>query len=114
MFRHLTTAFSLGAIILFAGGIAQAQFGGVSVQIGGNGYGNNYRNLGYGNPYYGNSYYGNYGSRNLNYSNYGYSNNGYFNNGYYNNGWNGGYINSVPNYYRAPIGAAPIRRLRRW
>jgi len=120
MFRHLTKLLSLGAVFLLSSTIAQAQFGGLSLQLGGYGYGNpNYRNFGYGN-----SNYSNYGYNNSTYRNYYpsyrnnnngyYSNNGYYNNnGFYNNR-NGGYVYSSPNYYFAPQRAYPVQRFRRW
>jgi len=116
--------FSLGTVILLTSSIAQAQFGGVSVQIGGNGYGNsNFRNFGYGN-----SNYRNYGYGNSNYRNYGYNytpfqsyypnyrniNNGYYNNGFYNNNLNRGFTFSSPNFYVGPQRGSTVRRFRRW
>jgi len=113
MFLHLTKVFSLGAVFLLSSTIAQAQFGGVSVQIGGYGYGNpNYRNFGYGNSNFRNYGYNNPTYRNY-YPSYGNNNNGYYNNGYYNNR-NGGYLYSSPNYYFAPQRAYPVQRFRRW
>ena len=116
MFRHLAIVFSLGSVIFLGSSVAQAQFGGLSFQIGGSPYGNsNFRNFGYGNPYYGN--YGNFpNSRNFSpgYRSY---NNGYVNNGYYNrrfnNNLNNTYRYTSPNY-RIPQRGYSIPRARRW
>ena len=114
MFRHLTMVFSLGTVILLTSSIAQAQFGGVSVQIGGNGYGNsNFRNFGYGNPNFRNYGY-NYSPYQSYYRNYGNINNGYYNNGFYNNNLNRGLSLGLPNYYVAPQRGYSARRFRRW
>jgi len=118
MFRHLAIVFSLGSVVFLGSSIAQAQFGGLSLQFGGSGYGNpNFRNYGYGNPYYRN--FGNYSNYNPNYRNYnnGYYNNGYYNNGYYNRGFNSNLNNTYrytsPNF-RTPQLGYPVRRARRW
>ena len=119
MFRRISSIAALGATIVLTSSLAQAQFGGVQVQVGGYGTGVRIGNLGYGNGYYGgygNGYgngfvypsYGNYGSR------YGsYSNSGYYNNGFgYNTYPNAGYTYLAPRYYSAPIRSYPVRRYR--
>ncbi len=60
MFRQISVIATITIACLFAGNVAQAQLGGLRIQIGG--YGNGYRGGGYGNGNsysYGNGYYGN-------------------------------------------------------
>ena len=113
MIRHLARAFSIGIIFFLANGTAKAQFGGLSVQMGGYGYGNsNYGNFGYGNPYYGNYGY-NYPNYRGYYPTFGGYNNGYYNRGY-NNSFNNGYRFNSPNFYATPQRGYSVRRFRRW
>jgi hypothetical protein len=117
MFRRLSTIAAIAVACFCSSQAAHAQFGGLSVQVGGygsgvrvggysygngfyNSYGNGYRN-GYGNPFYGTPYTSS------------------FNGGYYNNGRpytglypNFGYSYVAPPYYYAPVRPYPIRRFR--
>ena len=121
MIQRLSISAALSAAIFFTCNSAQAQFGGVQVQVGGYGTGVRIGNLGYSNGLYGgygngygngygyaNPYNGNYGSQYGNYSNGGYYNNGYG----YNNYPNAGYTYVAPRYYAAPIRSYPMRRYR--
>jgi hypothetical protein len=130
MLRRISKlAFMVVATIAYSG-FAEAQFGGLQLQIGGNGtgarignfsygngnyggYGNGYYG-GYGNGYnggyrngFGNSYYGNsyYGNR----SRYGSYSNGFYNNGF---GANPGYRYAAPRAYVTPNRSSYARRYR--
>lgn len=126
----MTSFVALAAISLCFGGLAQAQFGGLQVQVGGYGSGVRIGGMGYGNNYYGNSYgYGNgYGNRYG--SGYGYGN-GYGNSYHssygnyrqpgtiYLNGGNSFGYRSYPNYsygasryYSPPVRRYAQRRFR--
>ena len=119
MIQRLSISAALSAAIFLTCSSAQAQFGGVQVQVGGYGSGVRIGNLSYGNGFYGgygngygngffNPSYGNYGSQYGNYSNGGYYNNGFG----YNNYPNAGYRYVAPRYYAAPIRSYPMRRYR--
>jgi hypothetical protein len=114
MIRQLSRAVSFGTVLLLTGSLAHAQLGGLSLQLGGTGYGTNYPSYGYNN--YGN-YNPGYGYSNNGYLNNGYSNNRSYNNRYYNNNLNRGYTYRSyrsPNYYVVPQRSYPVRRIFRW
>ena len=119
MYRRLLVIAALGAAFVSSSSAVYSQFGGVQVQVGGNGTGVRVGNMVYGNGYYrgygngfGNQYNGNYG-------NYGYGSRfGNYSNSYYNQGI--GY-NNFPNYsyryvapraYTVPLRNYPLRRYR--
>lgn len=122
MIRQLSRAVSFGTVLLLTGSLAHAQLGGLSLQLGGNGYGTNYPSYGYNNygnynPGYSNNGYFNNGYSNSRYFNNGYSNNRSYNNRYYNNNLNRGYTyrsNRSPNYYVVPQRSSPVRGIFRW
>ena len=112
MIQKLSVSAAFGLALLLTCSAAQAQFGGVQVQVGGYGSGVRVGNFAYGNGYYGGYGYGN-GFATPYYSNYGnyYNryNNGFGNNAYPTYGY--GYV--APRYY-APVRTyqVPVRRYR--
>ncbi len=119
--NRFSIAVVFGTSVFLYSNLAQAQFGGVQVRVGGYGTGVRVGNFSYGNGLYGNygngygygngfanPYYGNYSSG------YGsYQNRGYYNNGFgYNNYPNAGYRYVAPQYYSVPTRSYPIRRYR--
>jgi hypothetical protein len=120
------SALAFGLAIFLTSSLAQAQFGGIQIQVGGYGSGVRVGSYGYGNGYYGNGYYGNgyYGGNGYGngfaspyYSNYS-SRYGSYPSGYYNNGFGYhtyptyGYGYSSPRYYAAPVRSYAVRRYR--
>jgi hypothetical protein len=118
MIQKLSISAALGMALFFCSSSAQAQFGGVQVQVGGYGSGVRIGNFGYGNGSYNGYGYGNRGYGYGNgfaspyYSNYG-SRYGAYNNGFrYNSNPSYGYGYAAPRYYAAPIRTYPMRRYR--
>jgi hypothetical protein len=118
MIKKCAIAAVCSVAFLCFGAFANAQFGGVQVQVGGMGTGVRVGGFGYGNGYYNNNGYGNaYGNRWNGYGSYAQPNGFYMNGG--NNfgyGYRGypavSYGYGVPRYYAAPFRRYPARRFR--
>lgn len=118
MFKRMVMIGAIALLSPLVGNVAQAQFGGVQVQVGGYGTGVRVGGFGYGNGFY-NNYGNNFGNGYQNrYGNYRQMNGFYLNNGYnssYGNVYgypNAGYRYSTPRYYSAPVRRYSSRRFR--